>query len=175
MEKKIPSKVKKQRKMRIKKSTIGVMVAAFAFVFAIFVVFAGENNKISIEKIESAARGDEIDVSINLESVKEYNSGLVEFTFDPDVLEYEGASVATVGNPSASKKNQIAITCIAPNSDEEIEEANETGIIQVACVIPSEGKTVNEDIELAEAYFTVKRSESQRISAIAVGFRCIFL
>jgi len=155
MENKIPSRIKRRRNIKIKKSTIGIFVACFAFIFSMFYVFAGENNKISIEKIESASRGEELDISVNLESVKEYNSAMVEIEFDNTVLEYTGATPATVGNPSASKKNQIAMTCVAPNSDEEIAETNETGIIQIACVIPTEGKTVNEDIELAELYFDV--------------------
>ena len=155
MEKKLPSRIRRKRNIKIKKSTLGMFAMLFAFVFAMFHVFAGENNKIIIEKIEAADRGDEIDVSVNLESVKEYNSGLVEIAFDNTVLEYTGAYVATVGNPSAPRKDQVAITCLAPSSASEIEEANANGTVEIACVIPSEGKTVNEDIELAELYFDV--------------------
>ena len=51
MENKIPSRIKRRRNIKIKKSTIGIFVACFAFIFSMFYVFAGENNKISIEKI----------------------------------------------------------------------------------------------------------------------------
>lgn len=157
MEKKIPSRIRRIRNMKIKKSTISMFVAVFAFVFSMFYVFAGENSKISIDKIESAAKGDvDLEVNVKLDSEKEYNSGLVEVEFDPDVLEYTGAVTASVGNPSAPKKQQINITCVAPSSDEEIEEANQTGKLSVACVIPTTGKTVNEDIDLATFFFDVK-------------------
>ena len=170
MEKKLPSRIRKKRNIKIKKSTIGVFVAFFAFAFSMFYVFAGENNRILIEKIESASRGDEIDVSVNLESVKDYNTHLIEVTFDNTVLKYTGASVADVGNPSEPKKNQIKLLCFAPGitSEDEITQANETGVIQLGCSPMSEGKTVNEDIEIAELYFDVLDDAKGGKSPIAI-------
>ena len=91
MEKKIPSRIKRKRSIKFKKSTLGVFVAFVASVFSMFYVFAGENNKVTISKIEDAHRGDEIVVDVDLDCVKEYNSAYVKVEFDSDVLEYVGA------------------------------------------------------------------------------------
>ena len=72
MEKKIPSRIRRKRNIKIKKSTVGLFVTFFAFVFSMFYVFAGENPKVTVSKIESAAVGDEVTVSIDLENNKEY-------------------------------------------------------------------------------------------------------
>lgn len=93
MEKKIPSRIKRIRNMKIKKSTIGMFVAVFAFVFSMFYVFAGENPKISLTSVESAKVGDEVTLYINLEDNKDYTSIGYTVQFDPDVLEFKKASI----------------------------------------------------------------------------------
>ena len=73
MEKKLPSRIRRKRNIKIKKSTVGIFVTIFAFVFSMFYVFAGENPKLVVTKIENANVGDTVVVRIDLQTNKEYN------------------------------------------------------------------------------------------------------
>ena len=66
MEKKIPSRIRRKRNIKIKKNTIGIFVAIFASVASLFYVFAGEKPTITISSIDSASRGDQVTLNIDL-------------------------------------------------------------------------------------------------------------
>ena len=83
MEKKLPSRIKRKRNIKIKKSTVGIFVAVFAFVFAIFQAFAGENPRVSITNT-NANVGETVTLDVNLEINKPYTGVAVTVEFDPE-------------------------------------------------------------------------------------------
>ncbi len=160
MEKKMPSRIKRKRNIKLKKNTIGVFVAFVASVFSIFYVFAGENNKLVVQKVESAAKGSTVNLKINLQCTKEYNSAGFDVEFDKDVLEYVRTTLATTANPAASDEeldepaDPLNFLAVAPNKTAEVAEANENGKISLGYAIPDGAAC--EDITMATVRFRVK-------------------
>ena len=173
MEKKLPSRIKRKRNIKMKKSTLGIFVAFCAFAFSMFHVLAGENNTISIVSVDNATRGNDVIVKVNLTCHDEYNSAGVEIQFDKDVLEYKRTVLASVANPAASDdglddpEDPINFLAVAPKSQEEVDEANATGKITLGYAI--NGEVACEDIELAKVRFKVKDDAKGGESAVTIS------
>ena len=171
MEKKLPSRIRRKRNIKIKKSTIGMFAMVFAFVFAMFHVFAGENNKIIVET-KTANRGDTVNLKVNLECKQEYNSALIELEFDTDVLEYVRTTMATTANPAAvnddpDNVDPINFIAPAPNKAEDVAAANESGKLSLGYAI--DGEVACEDIQMASVRFKVKDNAPYGSSPVTIS------
>ena len=149
MEKKLPSRIRKKRNLKIKKSTIGVFVAVFAFVFSIFQAFAGTNPTIIMDKIESASVGDTVTMNVSLENDKDYTSLGFTVNFDPSKLEFVPTGSKAL---SASGDDDEA-----PEFDTHMLTTNEAanGRLMFAFVFLT-GGTANTDATLGRVKFRVK-------------------
>ena len=170
MEKKLPSRIRRKRNIKIKKSTIGIFAVIFASVFAIFHVFAGEHNTITVEG-KTANRGATVNLKVNLECHEEYNSALIELEFDTDVLQYERTTMATTANPAAvaadpDNVDPIDFLAPAPNSTADKAEINSTGKISLGYAIDE--VVACEDIQMASIKFTVKSDAPYGRSPVTV-------
>lgn len=155
MEKKLPSRIRKKRNIKIKKSTIGLFVTLFAFAFSMFYVFAGENPKVIISKVESAAVGDEVTITVDLENDKEYNQLGFVVNYDSTKLEFiddEDYSTVNAYSNHNKKKYDISILNVV-----------EAGRIMLSyTMLPP--KTASTDNDLAELTFRVKEGASGQIN-----------
>ena len=149
MEKKLPSRIRKKRNLKIKKSTIGVFVAVFAFVFSIFQAFAGTNPTIIMDKIESASVGDTVTMNVSLENDKDYTSLGFTVNFDPSKLEFVPTGSKAL---SASGDDEEA-----PEFDTHMLTTTEAadGRLMFAFVFLT-GGTANTDATLGRIKFKVK-------------------
>lgn len=146
MEKKIPSRIKRKRNIKIKKSTIGIFVAVFAFVFTMFHVFAGEHNTFTVDKLDGNSRGDEVQVNVALDCVDEYNSGMLEIEFDPNVLEIELVETTSYINPTATPiKNRVKINGITMPA--EVDDINAEGKFQIGFIPDSTTRAACESMD----------------------------
>lgn len=160
MEKKLPSRIRRKRNIKIKKSTIGMFVTVFAFVFALFRVFAGENPNLVISH-EAAAPGDEnVTLYVDLEhdiSDKAYQ--LLSFTvnFDPDKLEYVDDEDYSFANTTSNNNNGRPNFNIAGINTDNLAEG------KLLFYYMFESRTVSTSNRMAEITFNVKDDASGKL------------
>ena len=159
--KKVQNRRTKMKFKRIKKSTLGIFTALFAFVGAIFIAFASEKPKLSIVSVENKHQGDKnvvVNVNLDNDAAKEYNIINLTVNYDPDVLEYKTFRAATVVNPSADEFDQFGFLA----ADDIVDIDKENGVITLNYVIATdpdtdEYRTANESIDsLGRIVFNVK-------------------
>ena len=157
MEKKLPSRIRRKRNIKIKKSTVGLFVAFFAFVFSMFYVFAGENPKVIVSKIESASVGQKVKLEINLENNKEY--GFIGFTvnFDPSKLEFvrNGSSI----HDASGEDDEDPYFDFVTLDQSQISE----GKLLLSYALTDPAVTAHSDALLAELNFRPKEGASGQI------------
>ena len=108
MEKKLPSRIKRKRNIKIKKSTVGIFVAIFAFVFAMFQAFAGENPRVTISNSNTPNSKGQYTLTVDLETNKEYSGLVLGIEYDPDELEFVRATANDIWRPyTAAEQAQI--------------------------------------------------------------------
>ena len=168
MEKKLPSRIRRKRNIKIKKSTVGIFVAVFAFVTSLFYAFAGEKPTITVSSIDSASRGDQVTLNIDLANNETYSILSYSINFDKEMLEYvddEDLSFAeaTSNNGSGKPYYNVAGTDLG-----ELENG------KVLFYHMFDGKTANSDNHLGQITFKVKNNASGKInitlSDIVMGY-----
>ena len=155
MEKKLPSRIRRKRNIKIKKSTVGIFVTFFAFVFSMFYVFAGENPKVIISKVETAAVGDEVTISVDLENNKEYSSLGFTVNYDASKLEFVTDDDISFVNSTSNNENGRPNYSFA-NLDDSIATNGQLMLFFAF----TNGKTANADNHLGELTFRVKEGAS---------------
>ena len=158
MEKKLPSRIRRKRNIKIKKSTVGIFVTFFAFVFSMFYVFAGENPKVIISKVETAAVGDEVTISVDLENNKEYSSLGFTVNYDASKLEFVTDDDISFVNSTSNNENGRPNYSFA-NLDDSIATNGQLMLFFAF----ANGKTANADNHLGELTFRVKEGASGTI------------
>lgn len=151
MEKKIPSRIKRKRSIKNKKNLIGIFVAIFAFAFSMFYAFAGENPTITLTKIDSASRGDQITFSVDLTNNKEYSALGFTLNYDASALEFIPDDALSYVNSSSNNDTGRPNYSFSNLDDSTASE----GQLMLFFAFTN-GKTANSDNKLGEITFKVK-------------------
>ena len=175
MEKKLPSRIRRKRNIKIKKSTVGIFVTIFAFVFSMFYVFAGENPKLVVTKIENANVGDTVVVRIDLQTNKEYTGIGFAVNYDPDKLELTKSSINPQWRELTAEENEQLEGLSMQEQNELIQEWGEAvsyGFTQKVTDTPGQvvflstfmqGGTANADNNIGKLTFKVKSGASGQV------------
>ena len=169
MEKKLPSRIKKKRNIKIKKSTIGIFAAIFAFMFSMFYAFAGETPKVSITSIDSATAGQTYTLDLSLENNKEYSFLGFIVNFDPEKLEFVSSGSKIYGASGDDDE--------APDFDFTYMDKSKAseGQIMFSYSFASSDVTANTDAALGKVKLKVKDGVSGKVDVTIGNLRMALL
>ena len=154
--KRVQNRRTKRKFKKIKKSTLGMFAALFAFTIGIFVVFAGENPTVSITSKDDARRGDEVKLTLNLDNEVRKNYSLLSYDveYDSDVLELVKTTKTAYATNEEEEDERTTF-------DLSVVDAETPGVASWVFSLTGENangesNTVNESLKLGTMTFRVK-------------------
>ena len=153
---KVQNRRTKRNYKKIKKSTLGIFTAIFAFIVAVFGALASEKPEISITSSDNSKRGDEVKLTLNLdnEAQKSYSLLSYDVEYDSDVLELVKTTKTAYATNEVEEDERTTF-------DLSVVDTDTPGVTSWVFSLTGENaqgesNTVNESLKLGTMTFRVK-------------------